>query len=81
MANRNITIPGIAANIPRSVHLTLDALKLRSEQRHRIFQVVERAPDPEPNAAIVYALKNTSGKIRLMVQFPTGAAIQLSIEV
>jgi hypothetical protein len=33
-----------------------------------------------PNAAVVWAEDNGSGKTRLMVQFPTGSAQTLEIE-
>lgn len=38
------------------------------------------APTAISNTALLYAIDNGSGKTRLMVLFPTGAAIQLSIE-
>jgi hypothetical protein len=38
------------------------------------------APSAQPNKAIIYAIDNGSGKTRLMVQFPTGSAVQLAIE-
>jgi hypothetical protein len=45
--------------------------------------LIEQASDPSPiaNTALVYAKDNGSGKTKLMVQFPTGSPIQLSIEV
>jgi hypothetical protein len=39
------------------------------------------APAAIANTALIYAIDNGAGKTKLMVQFPTGAAIQLSIEV
>lgn len=39
------------------------------------------APTPVADAAILFAQDNGAGKTQLMVQFPTGAAIQLSIEL
>jgi hypothetical protein len=39
------------------------------------------APSAKANTALIYAEDNGSGKTRLMVKFPTGSAIQLSIEV
>lgn len=37
-------------------------------------------PPARPNKAVIYAVDNGSGKTRLMVRFPTGAAVQLAIE-
>jgi hypothetical protein len=38
------------------------------------------APNPPESGAMMYSVLDGSGKTRLMVQFRTGAAIQLAIE-
>lgn len=45
------------------------------------FGKLSPAPANEPNLALVYAEDNGSGKVRLVVKFPTGAAIPLATEV
>jgi hypothetical protein len=52
------------------LHLTDTAIKFRERS----------APDAVANTAIMWAEDNGAGKTRLMVQFPTGAAVQLAIE-
>lgn len=37
-------------------------------------------PTPIPNQALVWGRDNGSGKMQLMVQFPTGAPVQIAIE-
>ena len=41
---------------------------------------VASPPTAQANHAIIFAQDNGAGKTQLMVQFPTGAAVQIAIE-
>jgi hypothetical protein len=56
--------------------------ELGSQLHDETLELLESAtaPAPVPNAVVLYAEDNGSGKTRLMARFGTGAAQQVAIE-
>ena len=69
---------GGAALSIESSHVEMNAQAIINIGNLRFDEVA--TPGAQTDHAVVYADDNGAGKTRLMVRFPTGAAVQLAIE-